>query len=93
MRPPTGIFFAMLLGVVALLFGFGIAVVITGALPERIKYAVHLETLYSVTMTSRIGSSRFAAAWARARDNIVGVARFIKANMLAGRLCRIFAVR
>ena len=34
MRPPTGIFFAMLLGVVALLFGFGIAAVVTGALPD-----------------------------------------------------------
>jgi len=34
MRPPTGILFAMLLGVVALLSGFGIAAVITGALPD-----------------------------------------------------------
>jgi hypothetical protein len=30
MRPPTG----MLLGIVALLFGFGIAAAITGALPD-----------------------------------------------------------
>jgi hypothetical protein len=34
MRPPTDSFSAMLLGIVALLFGFGIATAITGALPE-----------------------------------------------------------
>jgi hypothetical protein len=34
MRPPTNIFFTMLLGIAALLFGFGIAAVITGALPD-----------------------------------------------------------
>jgi hypothetical protein len=34
MRPPTGIFSTTLLGVLALLFGFGIAVVMSGALPD-----------------------------------------------------------
>ena len=34
MRPPTNIFFTMLLGIVALLFGFGIAAVISGTLPD-----------------------------------------------------------
>ena len=34
MRLPTNIFFAMLLGVLAFLFGFGIAVLIIGALPD-----------------------------------------------------------
>jgi hypothetical protein len=34
MRPPTNIFFTMLLGIATLLFGFGIAAVITGALPD-----------------------------------------------------------
>jgi hypothetical protein len=34
MRPPIGIFFATLLGVLALLFGFGIAAVISGGLPD-----------------------------------------------------------
>ena len=34
MRPPTGISFTTLLGVFALLFGFGIVVVIFGALPD-----------------------------------------------------------
>ena len=34
MRTPTGIFFTTLLGVFALLFGFGIVVVISGALPD-----------------------------------------------------------
>jgi hypothetical protein len=34
MRPPTGIFSATLLGILALLVGFGIATVITGALPD-----------------------------------------------------------
>ena len=34
MRTPTGIFFTTLLGVFALLFGFGIVVVLSGALPD-----------------------------------------------------------
>ncbi len=34
MRPPANILFTMLLGIVALLFGFGIAAVISGALPD-----------------------------------------------------------
>jgi hypothetical protein len=34
MRPPTNIFFAMLLGAVAFLFGFGIVSVISGTLPD-----------------------------------------------------------
>lgn len=37
MRPPTGIFFAMLLGVVALLFGLAIGVTISGGLPDSIR--------------------------------------------------------
>ncbi len=36
MRPPTNIFFTMLLGIVALLFGFGIATVISGTLPDML---------------------------------------------------------
>jgi hypothetical protein len=34
MRPPTDFFSAMLLGILALLVGFGIATVITGALTD-----------------------------------------------------------
>jgi hypothetical protein len=34
MRLPTGIFFAMLLGIIALLFGLGIAAAITEGLPD-----------------------------------------------------------
>jgi hypothetical protein len=36
MRPPPGIFSAMLLGILALLVGFGITTVITGALPDAL---------------------------------------------------------
>jgi hypothetical protein len=37
MRSPTDFLFALLLGILALLVGFGIATVITGALPDVLE--------------------------------------------------------
>ena len=41
MRAPTGIFSAMLLGVVALLFGLGIGVMFSEVLPDIIRSLPH----------------------------------------------------